>query len=84
MEKYSYPHCLSRDFAHGEDLTRFSRATSPSSIETLLQVEDYMAFVLGVEDGPHLSIPRAVHGDFSTITAPAGTLQQPIGQGNEG
>lgn len=33
---------------------------------------DYATFNVGVEDGPHLSVSRSIHGDFSTVTAPAG------------
>lgn len=47
---------------------------SPSSIETLLQMKDELGFILSLEEGPHLSIPRAIHGDFSTTTAPVGEL----------
>ena len=72
VEKIPYRHCLSRGFATGRNLTRFSDALRPASLEKLLRVPDYATFNLGVEDGPHLSIPRTVHGDFSTVTAPAG------------
>ncbi|KAM0795551.1 hypothetical protein BDR22DRAFT_883005 [Usnea florida] len=71
VEKYPYPHCLSRGFAVGENLTRFSAALAPRALEELLHTPDYATFNLGVEDGPHLSIPRSIHGDFSTVTAPA-------------
>jgi tyrosinase len=72
VERYPYPHCLSRDFARGEALQNFSRAIRPAALNELLKIKDYETFNLAVEDGPHLSIPRFVHGDFSTITAPAG------------
>lgn len=71
VEKFPYPHCLSRGFAVGENLTRFSAALEPTALEKLLRTPDYATFNLGVEDGPHLSIPRSIHGDFSTVTAPA-------------
>lgn len=35
-------------------------------------MEDELSFTLALEEGPHLSIPRTINGDFSTITAPAG------------
>ena len=73
VEKFSYPHCLSRSFAKGENLTRFSAALEPTALDELLGTSDYATFNLGVEDGPHLSIPRSIHGDFSTFTAPAGS-----------
>jgi tyrosinase len=72
VEKYPYLHCLSRDFARGEALLNFSQAIRPAALHELLKIEDYETFNLAVENGPHLSIPRFVHGDFSTITAPAG------------
>ncbi|OOF98338.1 hypothetical protein ASPCADRAFT_395107 [Aspergillus carbonarius ITEM 5010] len=71
VEQFSYPHCLSRDFAQGDALTNYSAAIHPSVIHQLFLLEDELDFVLSIEDGPHLSIPRTVHGDFSTITAPA-------------
>lgn len=73
VEKFPYPHCLSRGFARGENLTRFSAALEPTALDDLLGTPDYASFNLGVEDGPHLSIPRSIHGDFSTVTAPAGS-----------
>ena len=72
VEKFPYPHCLSRGFAKGDNLTRFSAALKPRALDELLRTPDYATFNLGVEDGPHLSIPRSIHGDFSTVTAPAG------------
>ncbi len=75
VEKFPYPHCLSRGFAKGENLTRFSAALKPTALDELLGTPDYATFNLGVEDGPHLSIPRSIHGDFSTVTAPAGSSQ---------
>ena len=74
VEKFPYPHCLSRGFAQGENLTEFSAALEPKALKELLSTPDYATFNLGVEDGPHLSIPRSIHGDFSTVTAPAGSL----------
>ncbi|KAF6230923.1 hypothetical protein HO173_010831 [Letharia columbiana] len=71
VEKFPYPHCLSRGFATGGNLTRFSAALEPTALNELLRTSDYATFNLGVEDGPHLSIPRSIHGDFSTVTAPA-------------
>jgi hypothetical protein len=72
VEQYPYPHCLSREFAKGEALRNFSRAIEPAALHALMRIGTYEDFNLAVEDGPHLSIPRFVHGDFSTITAPAG------------
>ena len=73
VEKVPYSHCLSRGFATGENLTRFSGALEPTALGELLRTPDYATFNLGVENGPHLSIPRSIHGDFSTFTAPAGS-----------
>ena len=73
VEKFPYPHCLSRGFAQGQNLTEFSAALEPRALNELLRTPDYATFNLGVEDGPHLSIPRSIHGDFSTVTAPAGS-----------
>lgn len=73
VERFPYPHCLSRGFAKGDNLTRFSAALKPEALNELLLTPDHATFNLGVEDGPHLSIPRSIHGDFSTVTAPAGS-----------
>ena len=73
VEKFPYPHCLSRGFARGENLIEFSAALEPRALTELLRTPDYATFNLEVEDGPHLSIPRSIHGDFSTVTAPAGS-----------
>ena len=78
VEKFPYPHCLSRGFATGENLTRFSAALEPTALGELLHTPDYATFNLGVEDGPHLSIPRSIHGDFSTVTAPGGSPHIPL------
>ena len=72
-----------RGFAIGENLTRFSAALEPTALDQLLQTPDYSTFNLGVEDGPHLSIPRSIHGDFSTVTAPAGLSHSVDCAGNE-
>ena len=77
VEKFPYPHCLSRGFATRDNLTRFSAALEPTALDELLRTPDYATFNLGVEDGPHLSIPRSIHGDFSTVTAPAGSSKFP-------
>ncbi|KAL2217410.1 hypothetical protein M432DRAFT_516476, partial [Thermoascus aurantiacus ATCC 26904] len=70
VEQIPYPHCLSRDFARGDNLTRFSLVVMPAALEELLNIPDYATFNLAVENVPHLSIPRGVHGDFATVTAP--------------
>lgn len=44
----------------------------PAALEELLNIPDYAIFNLAVENVPHLSIPRGVHGDFATVTAPGG------------
>ena len=72
IEDVRYSHCLSRNFASGENLTRFGLAVSPTSVKEVLDVLDYSSFNLGVEHGPHLAIPKSVFGDFSISTAPAG------------
>lgn len=35
-------------------------------------MNDYEAFNLELEDGPHVAIPRSIRGDFSLLTAPSG------------
>ena len=66
------PHCLSRGFENGSELINHGTWFNPAAIETLLGLEDYEAFNLGLEDGPHIAIPRSIRGDFSLLTAPSG------------
>ena len=42
------------------------------AIKTLFGVDDYEAFNLGLEDEPHIAIPRNIRGNFSLLTAPSG------------
>ena len=44
----------------------------PAALEGLLRIDDYGSFNLGLEDGPHIAIPRSVREDFSLLTAPSG------------
>jgi tyrosinase len=70
-EKY-YPHCLSRGFLSGDKLHDQAEDLSPRKMEEVLSLDDYNAFNLGLENGPHLAIPRSIRGDFSLLTAPSG------------
>jgi len=76
-EKY-YPHCLSRGFLSGDELRNQSENLSPQKMEEVLGLEDYNSFNLGLENGPHLAIPRSIRGDFSLLTAPSGKRIRPI------
>ena len=66
------PHCLSRDFLRGENLTTYAQRIRPQALEELLRLPSYEAFNEAVETGPHLSLPFSIHGDFSVPTAPQG------------
>ena len=66
------PHCLSRGFLHGENLTEYAQRMRPTALEKLLGASSYEEFNHALENGPHLSIPFSIHGDFSTPTAPQG------------
>jgi len=67
------PHCLSRGFEHGHELAEHGTWFNPAALEALLRVNDYETFNLGLEDGPHIAIPRSIRGDFLLLTAPSGT-----------
>lgn len=67
-----HPHCLSRGFLHGESLRELGQWFRPSAIDGLMERDDYEEFLLGLEDGPHIAIPRSIRGDFSMLTAPSG------------
>ncbi|KAF2676443.1 Di-copper centre-containing protein, partial [Lentithecium fluviatile CBS 122367] len=71
LDKRYYPHRLSRGFLAGEDLRNQSESLSPERMEELLRLDHYDSFNLGLENGPHLAIPRSVRGDFSLLTAPS-------------
>lgn len=67
------PHCLSRGFQPPVDMERYySARVSVEAIDKLMATPRYEEFNLGVEDGPHLSMPHAVLGDFLVDTAPNG------------
>ncbi|KAF2204311.1 monooxygenase [Delitschia confertaspora ATCC 74209] len=71
LDEEYYPHCLSRGFLTGEELEAQSESLVPERIEELLDVPNYNSFNLGLENGPHLAIPRSIRGDFSLLTAPS-------------
>ncbi|KAL9119187.1 MAG: hypothetical protein Q9187_004258 [Circinaria calcarea] len=64
------PHCLSRSFLSGENLTEYAQRIRPTALEKVLGASTYEEFNLALETGPHLSIPFSIHGDFSVPTAP--------------
>lgn len=74
LDEKPYPHCLSRGFLVGDDLKNKSTMISPEIVEGLLSLDNYNEFNLGLENGPHLAIPRSIRGDFSLLTAPSGKL----------
>ena len=71
FETIHQPHCLLRGF--DENLTGFRNALRPESLQKLLLSDDYESLNLGLENGPHIAIPKSINGDFSLHTAPFGT-----------
>ena len=69
------PHCLSRGFVDSDALVITSQNVTPKAVEAVLHKSDYEEFLLELEDGPHLSIPKTVRGDFVLFSAPAGKTQ---------
>ena len=67
------PHCLSRGFQGGEKLARLGQGLKPEVLKEVLGQPSYEEFNLGLEDGPHLIIPKCIRGDFTLFTAPYGT-----------
>ena len=67
------PHCLARGFATGSRLEQLSQMIRPQALEELFKDSSYNAFNLGLENGPHIAIPRIIQGDFEMLTAPSGT-----------
>lgn len=72
IDKRPKPHCLSRGFESGGQLAKHGSWFRPEAMEKLQRGNDYNAFNLGLEDGPHIAIPRSIRGDFSMFTAPYG------------
>ena len=67
-------HCLSRGFENGTELYEHGTWFRPAAIEALANEKGYNEFNLGLEDGPHIAIPRSIRGDFLLLTAPFGML----------
>lgn len=67
-----HPHCLSRGFRNDEGELGHIDGTdiSPSSIEEVLNMDDYEDFVALMESRVHDTIPFGIGGDFETFTAP--------------
>lgn len=70
FENIYRPHCLLRGF--DQNLTNFRDALKPESLQDLLLSQDYDKLNLGLENGPHVAIPKSINGDFSLHTAPFG------------
>lgn len=67
--------CLSRNFANHTSIAHFSGvALSAEHVTTLLSIDDYIGFLLAVEEGPHDAIPIGLGGDFKSMTAPSDPL----------
>lgn len=64
-------HCLLRGF--DKNLTGFRDQLKPEAVRKLLLSDDYNSFNLGLENGPHVAIPKSINGDFSLHTAPSGS-----------
>ncbi|KAL6704152.1 hypothetical protein ACN47E_008712 [Coniothyrium glycines] len=74
------PHCLARAFGTGESVDELVQHLRPSAIESLIHGprgprggtadDDYYDFLVKLEAGPHLAIPKAVMGDFALFTSP--------------
>lgn len=66
------PHCLSRGFPNREKLARLGQDLRPEALGKVLSLTDYESFNLGLENGPHLAVPKMIRGDFQYFTAPNG------------
>lgn len=71
FETLNKPHCLSREFLANEtDLAHWGSMWDPEYLERLLNEDNFSTFLSLVEEGPHLALPKMLHGDFSTLGAP--------------
>ena len=68
------PHCLSRGFPSDRELARWTSYLRPEAVQKIMALTEYKYFFLGLEDGPHLSIPYSIRGDFYRFTAPNGNV----------
>lgn len=66
------PHCLTRNFAGKENLTKAAQRIRPGALADVLKAPNYEEFDMTLESGPHLSIPFSINGDFSVHSAPQG------------
>ena len=64
-----YPHCLSRGVQSGQGLKNLSSKLRPEALDSVSGSRDYGTFDIEVENGPHLTAPRSVRGDFALVTA---------------
>jgi tyrosinase len=71
--KYA-PHCLTRDFSSFMHRTPadLSQHIRPEAIDDILREDDYYKFLVKFEDGPHITIPKFIMGDFRLFTSPNG------------
>ena len=67
-----HPHCLSRGLPGDTELQRWTSGFRPEAIRQVMDLKEYHEFFLALEDGPHLSIPYSIRGDFYRFTAPNG------------
>lgn len=67
------PHCLSRGFAKGDQLSDLCRLIQPEIIDRILQEPDFEPFAHELEKRAHSFISGSIRGDFSKYTGPYGT-----------
>ena len=64
-------HCLARNFANDTGIGHFDgKLLSRDNVNEMLTIDDYFAFLIAVEDGPHDTIPVGMGGDFESMVAP--------------
>ncbi|CAD6580422.1 MAG: hypothetical protein ASARMPREDX12_009559 [Alectoria sarmentosa] len=68
------PHCLTRNFANSENLTKHAQPIRPAALAEVLRAPRYEEFNTALESGPHLSMPLSINGDFSAVSAPQDPL----------
>lgn len=67
------PQCLSRGFPNYKKAARLSHGLRPEALEGILSLLDYESLNSGLENGPHLAVPKIVRGNFQFLTAPNGS-----------
>ena len=72
------PHCLSRGFSKGPELSALAELIRPEVLEDLMKALTFEGFAPELERRAHRFISRSIRGDFSTYTGPYDSSFVPV------